>query len=497
MFIQELRTMTDSSMASNQNTHKARSFQFGEEIEITEAGFSFHPIQDFELEIDGTVYMYADNGNLEIYLVGGELEQDQSIADLNDDLAAEFMENVGDYDLYEAGKDHIQGITGFLNEIRFTNAEEEGLGRCIICSPSINQFFFMLVIANTEYWSAEGASLWNGLKSTIQFHPQYRPEIIEKVSQSHPDLTTEIYQDIEPEEEFLLSVEKGDVSLLLAARSYATEDIVTLREVISPEGQTLYRFNPQTQDFFSIFCDQPISGTHGETCFFYPKANQQSLQPGEYRFNFATASGEGLEEIQYIIRSGRALGRQNIDLNCWLAMKENPFDDQPAHDQFTKQIHQALTKRLAPYDLLPGQIAFIYPAPDELESFSSINIDSDLADCSYMIAESVNNDRALNIGFVDEINQGSPPQPAHVTAISSGSPGMILSPGSPHACILVHWPSFLNNPQALVDAIITQLIIFSGIETKDTGQPEDGTSLVLNREIAWRLRRHPLFYDAA
>lgn len=489
--------MTDSLMSSDQQNHRARNLLFGEEIEISEAGFSFRPIQDFELEVDGTVYMYSDNGNLEIYLVGGELEQDQSIADLNDDLAAEFMENVGEYDLFKAGKDHVQGITGFLNEIRFTNAEEEGLGRCLICSPSINQFFFLLVIANAEYWGAEVASLWNGLKSTIQFHPQYLPKIIEKVSQVHPDLTTEIYQDIEPEEEFLLAVEKGDVSLLLAARSYATEDIVTLREVISPEGQALYRFNPQTRDFYSTFCDQPISGTYGEACFFYPRANQQSLQPGEYRFNFATTSGKGLEEIQFIIRSGRALGRQNIDLNFWLAMKENPFIDQPALDQFKKQVHQALTKRLVPFNLMPGQIAFVYPAPDEIESFSSINLDSDLGDCSYMIAESVSNDRALNIGFVDEIYKGNPPQPAHVAAISSGCPGMILSPGSPHSCIMVHWPSFLNNPHTLVDAIIEQLIIFSGIETKDAGQPENGTNLVLNQEIAWRLRRHPLFYDAA
>ena len=482
-------------MASNQNTHRSRSFQFSEEIEITEAGFSFRPIQDFELEIDGTVYMYADNGNLEIYLVGGELEQNQSIADLNDELAAEFMENVGEYDLFEAGKDHLQGITGFLNEIRFTNAEEEGLGRCLICSPSINQFFFMLVIASAEYWGAEGASLWNGLKSTIQFHTQYRPEIIEKVSQVHADLTTEIYQDIEPEEEFLLSVENGDVSLLLAARSYATEDIVTLREVISPDGQVLYRFNPQTSDFYSTFCDQPISGTHGEACFFYPRANQQSLQLGEYRFNFTTASGEGLEEIQFLIRSGRALGCQNIDLNCWLAMKEDPFLDQPELDQFKKQVHQALTKRLAPFNLMPGQITLYYPAPDELDSFSSINLDSDLADCSYMIAETVNNGRALNIGLVDHLTEGAPPQKASQQAISAGSPGMILSPTSPHACIIIGWTHNNESIEDLIDLIIHEMIIFSGVSNQGQGD-QNSQSLILNPQKLNQLIRHPLFYNA-
>jgi hypothetical protein len=36
------------------------------------------------------------------------------------------------------------------------------------------------------------------------------------------------------------------------------------------------------------------------------------------------------------------------------------------------------------------------------------------------------------------------------------------------------------------------MIAFSGIDNPlDKDQP-----LTLNREIAWRLRRHPLFYDA-
>ena len=489
--------MTDSSMSPYQKNPSASDLHFGEEIEITESGFSFRPIQDFELEIDGTVYMYSDNGNLETYMVGGELAEDQSIADLNDDLAAEFMENVGEYDLFEAGKDLIQGITGFLNEIRFTNVEEEGMGRCLICSPHINQYFFLLVIANADYWRSEGATLWNTLKSTIQFQPQYQPEIVDEVNQDHPDLTVEIHEDIAPGEEFILTVEKGDVSLLMAARCAELADVVSLQEIISPQGETLYRFDPQSGEFFSTFSEQPIIGTHGEACFFFPRANQQNLQPGDYRVNFVTTSGDGIQEIQFIIRSGRALGQQNFDLNFWLAIKNDPILDQAALDQFEQGIRQAMTKRLTPFNLAPGRIAFVQPAPDELESFSCVNLDTDLPDCSYMIAESMTNNRALNIGLVDQIFEGNPPQPSSISAISSGSPGMILSHGSPHACVLVQWSNFNNNPHALAEVIIQQLIVFSGIETRDTGQPENVRDLILNREIAWRLRRHPLFYDAA
>ncbi|MFW5713778.1 MAG: hypothetical protein ACOCYU_03825, partial [Brevefilum sp.] len=483
-------------MCNASNHSKSFDLHFDEEIEVTQAGFSFQPIHGFELEIDETVYMYSDNGNVEIYLVGGELGEDQSIAEMNDDLAAEFMENVGDYDLFDAGTDQIGGITGFLNEIRFSNAEEDGLGYCLICSPYINQYFFILVITNAEYWKSKSASLWKALKTTIHFHPQYRIEIIEQVKKHHPDLTSETYEGIQPGEEFILTIEKGDASLLLAARSYAIEDKVSINEITSPEGETLYRFNPQTGEFFSTISDQEITGSHGEVCFFYPRDNRQVLKPGDYRFSFSTSSGDGLQEVQFIIRSGRALGLQKIDLNFWLAMNGSRILDQSEQNQLTDQIYHALKERLAPFNLSPGRVDFIHPAPDELDSFSVINLDSDLADCSYMIAESVANDRALNIGMVDKIYQGEPPQPSTVKAVSSGAPGMILASGSPHACILIQWPEFIEDPHSLAEAIIQQLIIFSGIETKDIDQLDHGPELILNREIAWRLRRHPLFYDA-
>lgn len=489
--------MANAWASSDQHNQKSSELKFGEEIEITEAGFSFRPIDGFELERDGTVYLYSEGGNLEIYLVGGSLEENQSIADLNDDLAAEFMENVGEYDLIEAGKDLVQGITGFLNEIRFSNAEEEGLGCCLICSPFLNQYFFMLVIANSDYWQSEGPGLWKALKANIHFLSHNQPEIIERANKTHSDLTVEVHQDIAPGEYFFLTVKRGDISLLLAARSYGMADKVSIVEITAPGGDVLYQANPQTGEFFSTVGDQPIIGTHGEVCFVYPRANEQALQTGEYRFLFTTASGEGLQEIQFIIRSGRALGRQKFDLNFWLALKNDPLFDQSTLELFTNDLRKALSTRLAPFNFTPGVINFFQPAPDELESFSVVDLDSDVADCSYMIAESVTNGRALNIGLVDEICGGGTPSSATAGAISSGSPGMILSPGSPHACLLIHWPTFRDETYALAEAIIQQMIVFSGIDLNQTGQPANEDKPVLNREIAWRLRRHPLFYDAA
>jgi hypothetical protein len=490
--------MSDASTEPYQNQQDSEPLQFGnEKIEVSKAGFSFHPIQGFELENNGTVYLYSESGNLEIYLVGGEIDEKQSITELNDDLTNEFMENVGDYDLFEAGKDLIQGVTGFLNKIRFTHAEEEGLGNCLICSPAINQFFFMLVIANAEYWQTEGPSLWKQLKSHIQFQSQSRPQMLEQANKGNPDLTIEIYEDIDPGDDFYLTIERGDLSLLLAARSYNIEDRVSILSIIAPDGEALYRFNPETGELSSTFCDQPIVGDHGEVCFFFPKTSHEKLQAGDYSFSFATDSGAGLQEIQFIIRSGHSREVQKFDLNFWLAIQKSPFFNPSTLDEFKKQIHHALTARLLPVNLSPGCIEFVHPAPDELESFATVNLNSDLTDCSYMIAESVTNDRALNIGLVDVFVQGDPPVRSDVWAISSGSPGMILSPGSSHACILIHWPRVENDTNTLAEAILQQLIIFSGIETKDTEHSKNDGHIILNNEIAWRLRRHPLFYDAA
>jgi len=466
---------------------------FGEEIKVEESGFAFRPISGFELEIDGSVYMYSEDGNLEICLMGGELPEETSITELNDDLAAEFMENFDNYDLFDAGTDTIQGITGFLNDVQFFNAEEEGFGRTLICAPQRHQYFFILMIASSEYWQRQGDTIFNALKSRIRFHPQFTVEIEEMDLIDHPDLTVETYESISLEEEFVLRIEKGDVSLLLAARSQAADVKITLLDIYSPDGDQLYHYPPASGQFVSQISDRPVVSTDGEICVFFPRNNQQRLQSGEYRFAFSTETGAPLQEIQVIIRAGRALEVQAIDLNFYAAIEEEHFTDPDHLNAFESNIRKALNNRFAPVNLTVGEIEFYHPPPDELAAFTTVNMDSDLSDCSYMITETVNNARALNIGLVDQLVHGDPPVTADSQAVSSGSPGMIMAPASPHACIVIGWSALEGNPDKLADAIIEQLIIFSGIETKDTLQ--EGVPLALNHEIAWRLRRHPIFYD--
>ena len=112
----------------NPNEPEIPNFRFGGEIDIEEGGFIFRPIEGFELEIDRTVYMYSEDGNIETSLVGGELKEGTSISELNDLLASEFMESFDEFRVEDAGTDRIQEITGFLNDLHFKNAEEEGQG---------------------------------------------------------------------------------------------------------------------------------------------------------------------------------------------------------------------------------------------------------------------------------------------------------------------------------------------------------------------------------
>lgn len=226
-----------------------------------------------------------------------------------------------------------------------------------------------------------------------------------------------------------------------------------------------------------------------------PGTNQPSLQIGEYRFAFTSKSGAPLQEVQVIIRHGRVLEKQQIDLNIWLAAENNRFNDTDYLVQFTANLRSALAEQLEPMNLGPGIIELIHPAPDELETFASINIDEDLADTSYMIAESVENGRALNIGLFDHITHGKSDAQIEITAASSGSPGMILSSVSPHACILINYSAFEDNFSALAQRIIEQLIHFSGVTTQSVPSELDQPQF-FNQEIAARLRRHPIFYNA-
>jgi hypothetical protein len=194
-----------------------------------------------------------------------------------------------------------------------------------------------------------------------------------------------------------------------------------------------------------------------------------------------------------IIRHTQALDRQKVDLNLWMALENERFNDMNYLEQFEGHLRAALIEHLQPMNLAPGSIEYDHPAPDELSTFACINLDTDLDDISYMIAESVENTRALNVGLVDRFIQGNPPIDADVIAVSSGSPGMILSPVSPHACILVNYSAIEEDYAALAQVLIEQLIVFSGVAGPCT-QPEQPQGV--NQEIAWRLRRHPIFYSA-
>jgi hypothetical protein len=469
--------------------------QFGDEIEMEEYGYAFRPIDGFKLEIDGSIYMYSDDGSFEIHLIGGKLDDKTSIAELNDDLIAAFMENVDHFEIIESGKDTLKGSTGFVNDIHFVNVEEEGIGRALICSPFINQYFLMLVIASNNQWHQNGEMVFNSLKEQVHFHPQFKPQNIELKSKKHPDLTIETYENIAPDEDFILTIEKGDASFLLAARSTSPDDEIWVSNITTPDGKLLYGYNPETGEILSVINHKLLSSTCGEVCLYLPSSPETSLQTGEYLFNFNTKSGSPLQEVQVIIRAGRALDKQKMDVNFWAAVDDGIFTDPVDLEIFEKKIHEALEKQLKDFNLSVGKITTFHPAPDELKTFKSLNIDADLSDCSYMVADTVENLRALNIALVQELTHGDPSISSEIGTLSAGSPGMILASTSPHACIVAKWTCFKDDLDRFAKTIIQELIIFSGIDLEGT-QQQDKHSPILNREVAWRLRKHPIFYDA-
>jgi hypothetical protein len=177
-----------------------------------------------------------------------------------------------------------------------------------------------------------------------------------------------------------------------------------------------------------------------------------------------------------------------------MAVNDDAIYNQEALEQLELELLQVLQEKMRPFNLAPGKITFIQPAMDEVEAFSSIDIRTDLADCSYMIAENVDNPRGFNIGLVEHIYDSQQQEESKITAISSGAPGMILSTTSPHSCILIEWPAVKGDIRGLAASILEQLIIFSGIDTRGV-QSSQEQKLQINHEIAWRIRRHPLFHD--
>ena len=477
---------------SDQNTPQTPLFTFGKKITVKEAGFSFQPIEGFELEVDSSVYMYSEDGHLEICMIGGELDPKTSLARFSNELASDFMINFDEYQLIDASKDFIQGSTCLVNEIFFTNADEEGQGRVLICSPHTNQFFFLLVIASAEYWLDRGMQTFSAIKDQVQFHPEFAPVTKPEVVKKHSDLTIETFEAVQSNESLVLSTHRGAVSLLLAARTSLIQDEITLIEIMGPESEVLYRFDSESGELTSQFDNQPILSNHGELCVLLPLPHQQTLPTGNYRLTFATKSASPLQEVKVIFRQGRVFDLETLDLNLWLASEDERFNQPESLVDFESKLRTALKTQLAPLKLIPGKIQIYHPAPDELPAFSSINLNTDLADCSYMIAESVDDGRALNVGLVDRLTRGDPDGEIEIASVSSGAPGMILSPTSPHACILVNYSAVKEDFYALADAIIGQMLIFCGLQQQPASADQP---LSLSPDLLRQLRRHPLFYN--
>ncbi len=470
------------------------SFIFGEEVFFTEGRFSFQPIHGFKLELDGSVYMHSADGNLEIILIGGMLEQGASIVDYNRNLASEFMADFDEFSLIDFGNDLIQGVTARLNKIQFHNAGEEGSGLSLICSPERNQFFFLLVIASKDRWEHTGSTIFEELKKHIYFNQRITSITSEDSLDQYSDLTNEVIGSVAPGEEIELIIKKDDLSFLLGARAIQPDDRVWVTRIIGPAGEPLYHFDISTGKLQSSIFDRPLSGSNGEVCIFLPGTNSHPLNPGEYRFILTTSSGTPLKEVQAIIRQGKLKEPQAFDINLWIAIEDEQFNNETYLRQFEVEILTALKEELKTYNLIPGKIKSYYSAPDELGLFSYICINQDLTDCSYIIAGSVENQRALNIGLVDqfaeEINHIGP----STIAASAGSPGMILSPVSPHACILVNYSAIKGDFSLLAKEIITQLVIFTGAHPQ--ASLDEGSGLHnLSGEIIQRIKVHPLFYS--
>ena len=479
---------------SDQNSPQTPLFTFGKKITVKEAGFSFQPIEGFELEVDGSVYMYSEDGHLEICMIGGELDPKTSLARFSNELASDFMINFDDYQLVDASKDFIQGSPCLVNEIYFTHADENGQGRTLICSPHTNQFFFLLVIATAEYWLERGMEIFSAIKDQVQFHPEFAPVAKPEHIKKHSDLTIETFEAVQSNESLVLSTHRGAISLLLAARTLLIQDEITLIEIIGHKNEVLYRFDSESGELTSQFYNQPILSSHGELCLLLPLPHQQTLPTGNYRLTFATKSASPLQEVKVIFRQGRVFDLETIDLNLWLASEDERFNHSEFLVEFESQLRTALKTQLAPLKLIPGKILTYHPAPDELLAFSSINLNKDLADCSYMIAESVEVGRALNVGLVDRLTRDDPTGEIEIASVSSGAPGMILSPTSPHACILVNYSAVKEDFYVLADAIIEQMLIFCGLPQ----QPESADQpLSLSPDLLRQLRRHPLFYNTA
>lgn len=344
-------------------------------------------------------------------------------------------------------------------------------------------------------------------------------------------------EELGSDEELSLTLEEGDISLVLVALTDDPEETVALLTLTDPNGEVLYeRAAADDEEFASPLTNATFEG-NGEMSLVLPTTPDYPLQAGEYQFTVGTLNGDAFNAYA-LIRSGEADCPQVMDLNLWMLSEDGDISDAENYEEVEAQLREAFEAVLGRYDLALGTVNFIEASAEEQATYAQVSEEGMGEACIELYEKVGDESRALNVLVVDALVEEGAEDSDYFTFGISPAPGTLAVADSPNSCALAAWEAHEGDLTEMGMTIVHEGSHFIGLQhtTEEDGQlfdilsdtaectaedydadgddtvdadecaDADGENYIfwgpnsgatgMTADQAWVLRRHPLFHPA-
>ncbi len=338
-----------------------------------------------------------------------------------------------------------------------------------------------------------------------------------------------------PVTELVVTVEPGDVSLLVWARAASPQDEVAIAAITDPTGERIYDLDLDSFEVFGGVFDTPLVDLH-EVAVALPIDERSDLVPGEYRFEIDALADE-IVASGAIIRSGDVAGPQALDMRIVVATTADDLGVAARRGTFAGEVLATGEALLDPHGIEVGTISFLNAPVDFIERFAELEADeSDTAqrELCRALQDLAPPARAVDLVVVDRVVDPAD-DGGMIEGNAAGLPGVVLTPGAVTSCVVVvtergadrtlldratvvwheaghllglphtseadasAYDYFADTPECPLSNDADGDGFVDEFECPDGGNFmfHDTDSLVMSDDQAWFLRRHPLVYPVA
>ncbi len=338
---------------------------------------------------------------------------------------------------------------------------------------------------------------------------------------SHPPVTV-----------LTVTVEPGDVSMLVWARAPGPGDEVAIARITDPSGEVIYDLDLDSFEVFGGVLNAPLVDLH-EVAVTLPIDGDTPLAPGDYTFAIDALADE-ITASGAILRSGDVAGPQALDVRIVVATTNDDLADSDRRETFAAEVRATGEALLNPHGIEVGALSFLDAPADFVDRFAELEADESdeqQRELCRELGERLPPTRAVDLVVVDRVVDPSD-DGGVIEGNAAGLPGVVLTPGALTSCVvvvterdvdrslldraIVVWHEaghllglphtseadgsafdyFADTPECPIDRDEDGDGFVDEFECPDGGNFmfHDTDSLIMSEDQAWFLRRRPLLY---